>query len=227
MKPKRGRAGAFCLNPAETSWPPGADRERRRRRGGASPNEKERSAMAEFENQARHARPVRLRADTLATPLGEVLIVCDAEALCIVDYDGFDERVRTSLLRRFGPYELIRTPNPLGTTEQLARYFAGDLRAVDELPVNPGGTPYQRRVWDALRTIPPGQTRSYGQLATQLGATHARAVGQANALNPIAIVVPCHRVIGADAALTGYAGGLARKRWLLDHEAPVALALPF
>ena len=83
-------------------------------------------------------------------------------------------------------------------------------------------------MWQALRAIPPGQTRSYGELAVQLGGTHARAVGQANSLNPIAIVVPCHRVIGADATLTGYAGGLARKRWLLDHEAACGkIPLPF
>jgi methylated-DNA-[protein]-cysteine S-methyltransferase len=163
-------------------------------------------------------QPIRLRADTLATPIGELLIVCDADSLCVVDYDGFDDRVRTSLVRRYGSYEFIRTADPLGATGLLERYFGGDLRAIEALAVNPGGTAYQRRVWDALRTIPAGQTRSYGQLAAQLGHTHARAVGQANSLNPIAIVVPCHRVIGADSTLTGYAGGLARKRWLLDHE---------
>jgi methylated-DNA-[protein]-cysteine S-methyltransferase len=171
--------------------------------------------------------PIRLSADTLATPIGELLIVCESTALCVVDYDGFDDRVRASLVRRYGSYEFVRTPNPLGATALLGRYFAGDLTAIDALPVNPGGTAYQRRVWDALRTIPAGQTRSYGQLAAQLGDTHARAVGHANSLNPIAIVVPCHRVIGADATLTGYAGGLARKRWLLDHESPSAtLPLP-
>jgi methylated-DNA-[protein]-cysteine S-methyltransferase len=174
------------------------------------------------------SRPVRLRADSLATPIGELLIVCDSDALCVVDYDGFDDRVRASLTRHFGAYELVRSPNPLGATRLLERYFGGDLGAVDALPVNPGGTPYQRRVWDALRTIPHGQTRSYGQLAAQVGGTHARAVGHANSHNPIAIVVPCHRVIGADATLTGYAGGLARKRWLLDHEARhPTLPLPF
>lgn len=165
-------------------------------------------------------QPIRLLADMLATPIGELLIVCESDALCVVDYDGFDDRVRAALVRRYGSYEFVRTPNPLGATGLLERYFGGDLGAIDALPVNPGGTPYQRRVWDALRTIPAGQTRSYGQLAAQLGGTHARAVGHANSLNPIAIVVPCHRVIGADATLTGYAGGLARKRWLLDHESP-------
>jgi methylated-DNA-[protein]-cysteine S-methyltransferase len=165
-------------------------------------------------------QPVRLLADTLATPIGELLIVCGADALCVVDYDGFEERVRASLVRRYGAYEFVRMHDPLGATGLLERYFSGDLTAIDALPVDPGGTAFQRRVWDALRTIPAGQTRSYGQLAAQLGDAHARAVGHANSLNPIAIVVPCHRVIGADATLTGYAGGLARKRWLLDHESP-------
>lgn len=174
------------------------------------------------------AQPARFQADTLATPIGPVLIVCDADALCAVDFDGFDDRVRMSLLLRYGAYEFVRASNPLGATRLLERYFEGELGAIDALPVNPGGTAYQRRVWNALRTIPPGATRSYGQLAAQVGGTHARAVGQANSLNPIAIVVPCHRVVGADATLTGYAGGLARKRWLLDHEAPCGtLPLPF
>jgi len=217
MKPKLGRAGSFFLGPAETS----SETPDRRR----MPGREMKNVMAE---SGLRAQPVRLAADTLATPLGELFIVCDDDALCIVDYDGFDERVRASLVRRFGAHEFVRTANPLGATALLERYFAGDLAAMDALPVNPGGSTYQRRVWQALRAIPPGQTRSYGELAVQLGGTHARAVGQANSLNPIAIVVPCHRVIGADATLTGYAGGLARKRWLLDHEAACGkIPLPF
>jgi methylated-DNA-[protein]-cysteine S-methyltransferase len=176
----------------------------------------------------RGGAPVRLRADGLPTPLGELLIVCDAEAVCIVDYDGFAARVHASLTRRYGLYELVREPNPLGATALLQGYFAGDLRAIDALSVHTGGTDYQRRVWELLRTIPCGRTWTYGELAALIGKTHARAVGQANALNPVAIIVPCHRVIGADATLTGYAGGLQRKRWLLDHEAAHgALRLPF
>jgi methylated-DNA-[protein]-cysteine S-methyltransferase len=103
-------------------------------------------------------------------------------------------------------------------TDQLAGYFAGELTDFD-LPLAPAGTAFQLRVWAALRTIPYGQTTSYGELAGQLGNPGAsRAVGLANGRNPIAIVVPCHRVIGADGRLTGYGGGLDRKRWLLDHE---------
>lgn len=169
---------------------------------------------------------VRLAADVLETPVGRVWIACRANALCVVDFDDFGERMRALLKRRFGAFELVHTPNPLGVTALLQRYFDGDLSAIDTIPVETDGTPYQQRVWSALRTIPAGATRSYGALAAQLGGTHARAVGHANSLNPIAIVVPCHRVVGADAALTGYAGGLHRKRWLLDHERGGALFPP-
>jgi methylated-DNA-[protein]-cysteine S-methyltransferase len=168
-----------------------------------------------------------LYTDTLATPVGELFIACNATALCVVDFSDFSDRMRVLLSRRFGSFQLLPERDPLGVTTRLARYFAGELAACDALPVESGGTAFQRRVWDELRKIPAGRTCTYGQLAAQLGSTHARAVGHANALNPIAIVVPCHRVIGSNAALTGYAGGLHRKRWLLDHEArAVTLRLP-
>ncbi|MBB3190595.1 methylated-DNA--[protein]-cysteine S-methyltransferase [Halomonas cerina] len=102
---------------------------------------------------------------------------------------------------------------------QLTEYFAGTRRSFD-LPLAPAGTDFQRRVWQALAAIPYGETRDYGEIAEQLGQRHSqRAVGAANGKNPIAIVVPCHRVIGRDGRLTGYAGGLGRKQWLLAHEA--------
>jgi methylated-DNA-[protein]-cysteine S-methyltransferase len=105
---------------------------------------------------------------------------------------------------------------------QLAAYFSGELTAFD-LPIAPAGTPFQLRVWDALRTIPYGQTLTYGQLASRIGSPAAsRAVGLANGRNPISVVVPCHRVIGADGSLTGYGGGLQRKQFLLDLERSVA-----
>ena len=101
----------------------------------------------------------------------------------------------------------------------LQAWFAGDLRAFDGLSITTGGTEFQRRVWAALRDIPAGETRSYGQLAAAIGQpTAVRAVGLANGANPVGIVTPCHRVIGAGGALTGYAGGVERKRWLLEHE---------
>jgi methylated-DNA-[protein]-cysteine S-methyltransferase len=105
---------------------------------------------------------------------------------------------------------------------QLDEYFAGERTEFD-LPLNPAGTPFQRRVWDALKTIPYGEIRSYGEIAEQIGRPGAaRAVGLANGRNPISIVVPCHRVIGASGALTGYGGGLERKQYLLDLETRVS-----
>jgi methylated-DNA-[protein]-cysteine S-methyltransferase len=102
----------------------------------------------------------------------------------------------------------------------LKAYFGGDIDAIDALKTHSLGTPFQAKVWAALRAIPAGETRSYGQIAAQIGSPMAmRAVGLANGANPIGIVVPCHRVIGADGTLTGYGGGLPRKEWLLKHEA--------
>ena len=104
---------------------------------------------------------------------------------------------------------------------QLREYFEGQ-RWTFELPLAPHGTPFQLRVWEALRRIPVGRTISYGELATAIGASSAsRAVGAANGRNPLSIVVPCHRVVGAGGRLTGYGGGLERKRWLLEHESRV------
>ena len=101
-----------------------------------------------------------------------------------------------------------------------ARYFAGDADAFADLPVDLRGSAFSRRVWSALREIAPGATASYGEIARRVGSPRAaRAVGAANRRNPLAIAVPCHRVSGGDGRLVGYAGGLARKRWLLDHEA--------
>ena len=109
--------------------------------------------------------------------------------------------------------------NPFGFTAAMEAYFAGDIESIQSLPVWTTGTPFQKSVWTALRSIPAGETTSYGSLAKKLGVpTAVRAVGLANGANPISIVVPCHRVIGANGSLTGYGGGLHRKRWLLEHE---------
>src|SRR6202000_1579602 len=111
---------------------------------------------------------------------------------------------------------------PAQVKKALKAYFGGELTAVDELPTATGGTEFQRDVWKAVGAIPAGTTMSYGKLAAKVGrAGSARAVGAANGANPIPIVVPCHRVIGADGSLTGFGSGLPRKRWLLDHEARV------
>jgi methylated-DNA-[protein]-cysteine S-methyltransferase len=109
---------------------------------------------------------------------------------------------------------------PVHVLEAIEAYFAGDVTALGALPADPAGTEFQRRVWAALRAIPAGETRSYAAVASAVGAPRAvRAVGAANRANPVAIAIPCHRVIASDGALHGYAGGLERKRWLLAHEA--------
>jgi len=150
----------------------------------------------------------------IATPLGHLLAVVDREgALVALDLDA-----RTSPWKDLPPDERRARK----VIDQLERYFAGTLREF-RLPLAPAGTPFQRRVWAELVRIPFGATISYAELAARIGDPKAvRAVGTANGANPIAIVVPCHRVIGSDGTLTGYAGGLDKKRALLEHEARVA-----
>ena len=153
------------------------------------------------------------------SPIGTIMLaVRDGALAALVFAEGWPDR-RARLVKRFGDVDLRGAANPAGVSGRLAAYFAGDLGALDAIPVDPGGTPFQRRVWAALRTIPAGETVSYQTLARRIGApTAVRAVGAANGDNPVGIVVPCHRVIGADGSLTGYAGGIERKRWLLTHE---------
>ncbi|GCE05249.1 methylated-DNA--[protein]-cysteine S-methyltransferase [Dictyobacter aurantiacus] len=162
--------------------------------------------------------------DTIDSPIGTIVLVVDGDQLCSLDYTDYESRMMTLLRKRYGEFQLTRASDPCGVSSQLRAYFAGDYRCLDAIPVNTGGTTFQQQVWSALRAIPAGTTTTYGQLATRLGKpTASRAVGAANALNPIAIVLPCHRVIGANASLTGYAGGLQRKHWLLQHEQGIIL----
>jgi methylated-DNA-[protein]-cysteine S-methyltransferase len=138
-----------------------------------------------------------------------------------LDWTEHDAGMQRSLRRQYGAHGFSLHParNPGGITAALRAYFAGHLAAIDDLPVATGGTAFQKEVWRALRQIPCGETISYGELARRIRRPAAvRAVGLANGANPIAIVVPCHRVIGADGSLTGYGGGLEKKRWLLAHE---------
>lgn len=165
---------------------------------------------------------LRFYLDRLATPIGELHLVADNEGcLRATFWTNKDDDLLQFLNRHYAParVRLEPAPNPHGLTAALASYFGGDLHAIDELPVATAGTAFQRTVWRALRDIPCGTTISYGELAKRIGKADAvRAVGTANGANPIGVVVPCHRVIGANGTLTGYGGGLHRKRWLLDHE---------
>lgn len=164
--------------------------------------------------------PLTLTLDRLATPLGEVLLVVDADgAVRALDFTDYEARMMRLLTRHYGHFTLTPGETPRVVRAAVSAYFGGDLTALDGLTVQTAGTDFQRSVWAALRAIPSGQTRSYGQLAAAIGSPKAvRAAGLANGQNPIAVIVPCHRVIGANGTLTGYAGGLERKRWLLAHE---------
>ena len=154
----------------------------------------------------------------LDTPLGPAHALARDGKLCALQLATM--RVRAaSPLARLEALDARRVADAAGVATALRGYFRGDLATLDAVEVDPSGTPFQRAVWAALRTIPHGETTSYGELARRLGVpTASRAVGAANGANPIWIAVPCHRVIGVSGALTGYAGGLDVKRWLLEHE---------
>ena len=162
-----------------------------------------------------------LTLDRIGSPVGEMLVATDAEgAVRALDFHDYEARFLRLLGRHYGEVVLVPGPAPEAVRQASAAYFSGDLSAFDGVPVKTGGTDFQRAVWRALRTIPAGETWTYGRLAQAVGSPKAvRAVGLANGVNPIAIIVPCHRVIGANGTLTGYAGGIERKRWLLAHEA--------
>lgn len=152
--------------------------------------------------------------DTIATPVGELLLVAEDEGLAGVRFEPHGRVPAASGAAAYrGAWAVLAAAR-----EQLAAYFAGELTEFT-LPLAPQGTPFQLGVWEALRRIRYGETISYAELAQRIGAPRAvRAVGAANGRNPLPVVVPCHRVIGADGSLTGFGGGLDRKRWLLDHE---------
>lgn len=149
------------------------------------------------------------------TPIGPLFLAAAGGALVALSFEGGEE----DLGRRFAGSERRQTADPAGAVTALRRYFEGDLAALERVAVDPGGTAFQQRVWAELRRIPVGRTVSYAQLARAIGSPDAvRAVGLANGRNPVAVVIPCHRVIASDGTLCGYGGGLDRKRWLLDHE---------
>ena len=159
--------------------------------------------------------------DRLPTPIGTLLIVFDEqERLRALDWDDYEDRMRRLLRLQYRSEVFLQAGKaPARIRNALHSYFAGDHAALDSIEVEIAGTPFQRKLWSALRSIPSGQTSTYGALAAKIGLPKAvRAVGAANRANPISIVLPCHRVIGSDSRLTGYGGGLERKRWLLTHE---------
>ncbi len=167
---------------------------------------------------------LQLLIDKIDTPIGEFIIVADeAGSLCALDWSSHEARLQKLLQRYydafFSTFTLTSVRNPYGFADAMRAYFAGDTAVIDKLPVRFGGTPFQQRVWTQLRRIACGTTISYSELARRINQPKAvRAVGFANSANPLSIVVPCHRVIGANGNLTGYGGGIERKRWLLAHE---------
>lgn len=169
---------------------------------------------------------MQFQLDRFTAPIDDLLLVFDDLGLRALDFAEFEDRMHRLLRLHYGEVTLTNAPAPAAITAPLAAYFAGDLGALDSVKVATGGTDFQREVWAALRNIPAGATASYGELAAVVGRPKAsRAIGMANGSNPIGIVVPCHRVIGANGTLTGYAGGIERKRWLLRHEGALVNAL--
>ncbi len=153
-------------------------------------------------------------------PFTAVHVVTDGDLVCAVDFAGFEERMHRLLARRYRHYRLVEKSAPGPAANSLRAYFDGDLGAIEHLRVHTGGTEFQAAAWLALRSIPAGATATYREQAARIGRpTAVRAIGAANGRNPLAIVLPCHRVVGTDGSLTGYAGGLATKQWLLLHEA--------
>ena len=168
-----------------------------------------------------YSQPRGLQLDRLKTPIGAALLVTDEQGvLRALDFHDYESRMLRLLRRHYASVPLAAGSAPSAVRAALTRYFfEGKFTALAGIEWTAAGTPFQRSVWNALLAIPPGETRSYGGVARLLGRSDApRAVGWAIGSNPIAIVVPCHRVIGASGKLTGYASGLHRKHWLLQHE---------
>jgi methylated-DNA-[protein]-cysteine S-methyltransferase len=168
-----------------------------------------------------HAKPPEIFGlDRLQTPIGVALLVTDADGvLRALDWEEFEPRMKQLLRLQYGAVDLKDAWSPRDLNTALSGYFKGDLDRLNTITWRVAGTPFQQKVWTALPKIPAGTTMSYGALAAQLNSPNAmRAVGHANGSNPISVVVPCHRLIGANGSLVKYGGGLERKRWLLQHE---------
>ena len=162
---------------------------------------------------------ITLKVIKVKSPIGVVRAVVVGNKLCDMDFSARWSEKKRRLQARFGDVRFEKVSDAAGIAKKLRAYLAGDIAALDSVEVDIDGTPFQQRVWRELRRIPAGTTISYGELARRIGQPKAsRPVGAANGRNPVAIVIPCHRVIGADGTLTGYASGVERKRWLLAHE---------
>lgn len=162
---------------------------------------------------------MELLLDEIESPLGNIILGEADGALCALYFADFRSRMLSQLETLHGPVHPKKTSTPSQSSVRLDAYFEGDLAALDALKVHTGGTPFQQAVWSALLRVRAGTTATYGELAAWLGRPQAaRAVGAAVGQNPVSIVLPCHRIVGANGSLTGYGGGLERKRWLLQHE---------
>lgn len=151
------------------------------------------------------------------TPVGELTVASTDGHIAICEFSDHKERVAKQLRRFYSGCTIQHGSLKTTIIQAFEAYFSGNTIALDSLETRPFGTAYEQTVWERLRRIPVGTTTSYGALAQELNSS-ARAVGRANGRNPVALIHPCHRVIGADGSLTGYAGGLKRKHWLLQHE---------
>ena len=169
---------------------------------------------------AKAAQSQTFSLDRLTTPIGAMLLVTDENgALRALDFDDYESRMKELLRLQVGAVDLKSGRAPKAMRSALSAYFEGDFAALKTIAWRIAGTPFQRKVWTALPKIPAGRTTSYGALAASLGVPNAmRAVGHANGSNPISVVLPCHRLIGANGSLVKYGGGLHRKQWLLRHE---------
>jgi len=162
---------------------------------------------------------MRIDIATIDSPLGKLTVAAHGRRVCLVHFGPASATLRSSLRSWYPEAEIVESVDPGGAVDVLRRYFGGELESLDEIDVELNGTSFQKNVWLALRSVKAGSTMSYSQLAKQVGSPAAvRAVGAANGANPVAVVLPCHRIIGSNGSLTGYGGGLHRKRWLLDHE---------
>jgi len=171
------------------------------------------------------AGTVALRCDRISSPLGDLLLYSTPEAVCALDFADLSSAIDLRLRRRDGAFRTSPGSNA-EAARCIGAYFSGDVSALDAIAIDPAGTPFQRDVWRAMRRVAPGTTRTYSWLADAIGRQAAvRAVGGAGARNPIAVIIPCHRIVGADGSLVGYAGGVERKRWLLGHERAAARVL--